>query len=227
MLKKFFRKRLDIHRPAFIQIYLQNFAEKKSYDILIDDAEFVIIDLETTGLNISKDEILSIGAVRLMANKINIETSLELYLKHSEYYSDSIKVHGILTEGKEEKIEKESALREFLDFIGSSVLVGHNVQFDISMINKELKRFGKIKLANPVIDTKILYERLNGRGHIITKKVTLEQMCHEFGIAINDRHTAPGDAFITAILFVKLLSRLRKRGVTRIKDLLKDNKRLF
>ena len=165
--------------------------------------------------------------MKVCDNKININNCLEIFINQNIGNKESVSVHGILANGKEEKINESDALEKFLDFIGNDILVGHNVDFDVAMINKLLKSFTGIKLKNKILDTRNLYLRLKRGEDIPAKSLSLDTLCEEFGIKKNDRHTAPGDAFITAVLFMKLLNRLNKRGVTQVNELLRDYKKLF
>jgi len=88
--------------------------------------------------------------------------------------------------------------------------------FDIEMINAALKRMGLPKLKNKTIDTGILYKKLEGKKD---SHFNLDVLCEEFNIPKHDRHTAAGDAFITALLFLKIISKLKKERNLHYSDL--------
>ena len=116
---------------------------------------------------------------------------------------------------KIEKFSERNALRKFLEYIGNSVLVAHHAGFDIKMVNKALKRNGLPRLKNRVIDTAVLYKQSRITTNLIdrNKIYSLDEICEAYNIDLNDRHTALGDAYITALVFLKLLARMNKTTV--------------
>ena len=213
--------------PDYWKSYISLFSGEFDKSADIDGIEFSVFDIETSGLNLKRDQILSIGAVRVFQNEIDTANILELYLKHENYNTESVHIHGILGSGRENKIDEAKAIERFVNYIGNSVLVGHNVEFDISMINRSLKKLTGGKLKNKVLDTRKLYQRLTNAFNIPSKSLSLDSICDEFSISKSDRHMAAGDALITAILLVKLVNRLKKRGVNQIGELLRNTSTLF
>ncbi len=122
------------------------------YRFLFEEApldEVVVFDTETTGLNPKKDEILSIGAVKLKGNKILMSEKFELFVKPTrEINEQSIKIHQIRNIDLQNGCEAREAITKFLRFIGSRPLVGYYLEFDIKMINKYLKPYLGITLPN-------------------------------------------------------------------------------
>ncbi|MCC4211551.1 3'-5' exonuclease [Leeuwenhoekiella parthenopeia] len=212
----FFQKTPD--PPAFYKEYAVLFTGLE--DPAPEDARFVVFDTETTGLNKQTDRILSVGAVELRGNRINLSNSLELYVEQEVFSKDAVAIHGILKENsKYQKISEEEAVKQFLNYIGNSVLVGHHIGFDVGIINYALKRLGAPKLKNKTIDTGVLHKRTVHLVNITNpdKVYSLDELCEELNIARTDRHKAIGDAYITALAFLKILSRLKKPK--RLKDL--------
>jgi DNA polymerase-3 subunit epsilon len=179
------------------------------------------LDTETTGFCFDDDRILCIGAIAVKGNKILVKDGFEVYLEQSIFKADTVSIHGILKSEKVKKLEEKEALIQFLDFIKDSALVAHHAGFDIGMINKALKRHHLGRLKNEVLDTGILFKRSKHSVNIIdpNKKYTLDEIALELKITPKDRHTAAGDAFITALAFLKILPRLNKDGKMRYKDL--------
>ena len=186
----------------------------------IEDARFIIFDTETTGIHKQTDRMLSLGAVELTWNRINLSNSLELYVEQEVFSKDAVAIHGILKENsKYTKISEEEAVKTFLQYIGNAVLVGHHIGFDVGIINYALKRLGAPKLKNKIVDTGVLFKRTVHLVNITNpdKVYSLDDLCEELNIPRTDRHKAMGDAYITALAFLKILSRLKK--VKRLKDL--------
>lgn len=183
---------------------------------------FAVIDTETTGLNPGKDKILSIGGVKVFNGAMDIAQALDIMLQQDRKpQQEDIAIHGILPVAHSNQLSVEEALELFLDWIGSAVLVGHHVNFDLAVINKALERCGCGKLRNISLDTITLARRTQGgRQFEDAAKCSLDALADQFSIPLHDRHTAAGDAFITGILLLKLLNRLEGRGIHTLKDLL-------
>ena len=195
--------------PFFWVEYLKKF--KTSQPNTIENTRFVVFDTETTGLETSTDRILSIGAISIFNNVIDVSDNFEVYLKQNEFKSETVEIHGILKEGNLLKLTEAEALEQFINYLGNAVLVAHHTAFDIEMINAALKRLNLPNIKNKSIDTGMLYKKLDGKKDT---HFSLDVLCNEFNIPKHDRHTASGDAFITAIAFLKIVSKLKQeRGV--------------
>lgn len=204
--------------PDFFKSYLKTFKEKQPKSI--ETTRFVVFDTETTGLDITKDRILSIGAVAINNNTIDVSDSFELYLKQDEFNAETVEIHGILKEGNLTKIEESDAIEQFITYLNNSVIIAHHAAFDIEMINMALKRMELPKLKNKNIDTGILYKKLEGKKD---NHFNLDVLCDEFHIPKHDRHTASGDAFITALLFLKIISKLKLERMVHYSDLFRTS----
>jgi DNA polymerase III subunit epsilon len=229
----FSRKKIDIpeNAPDFVKDYLRvmQSATKKTNQSIIE-TRFVVFDTETTGLDFRKDKILSIGALTVQENQIKVVDSFELFILREDITGgEAVDVHGILKKGKKIKIPETEAIAKFLNFCGDSILVGHHIGFDIAIINQLLTEKYGIKLHNQVIDTMLLHQRVafmeSYDSRFIPDNPSLDALAKLFDIDTKDRHKALGDAYITGIVFLKLLNQLKKRGVTTIGRLL--NNRLY
>ncbi|MDO6759234.1 3'-5' exonuclease [Tamlana sp. 2_MG-2023] len=196
--------------PDFWLEYLEGFKGKMNKNI--QSTRFVAFDTETTGFDFNEDRVLSIGAVSFIDKKIEVSKSLELYIKQDVFKAESVKIHGLLKNSKVEKQTELEAIKSFLAYIKSDVLIAHHANFDRNMINKMLERHGLGKLKNKFIDTGHLFKK---SVHLIYKDedqpFTLDELAKELNVPLVDRHTATGDALITALIFLKTLSRLDKR----------------
>ncbi|PLY11914.1 3'-5' exonuclease [Sulfurimonas sp. CVO] len=181
----------------------------KNFKFLFDEdksGELVVVDTETTGLNTKKDEILSIGAVKIKDNKILTSQTFEVFLKNSkEIDSSSIKIHGIRPfDLKNAKTTKEGIL-EFLNFVGSRPLVGYYLEFDVDMINKYTKEILGITLPNRMIEVSEIYFdksiSLIPQGNIDLRFDTILKNCD---IPNMGTHNAVNDAIMTAMIYLKL-----------------------
>jgi DNA polymerase-3 subunit epsilon len=187
--------------PKFWETYLSYFNENQSKEL-----RFVVFDCETTGFDYKTDRILSIGAVAIQNSQIIVGDFMEVFLHQDIFNPESVTLHGILREGKEEKVVEAEAIIRFLDFIKDATLIGHQVDFDIEMINQALDRLDLGKLQNQAMDTDVMYQKLKSLPQ--EQQSSLDELCDIYKIKKSDRHTASGDAFITALLFLKLKKKL-------------------
>ena len=194
--------------PTFWKSYIETFKEKQNTSL--ENIRFVVFDTETTGLDTKKDRILSIGTITVISNTLKVADSLECYLKQGLFNAEAVKIHGLLKEGTYKKATEEEAIIQFLAHIKNAVLVAHHAAFDIAMINQALKRLSLPKLKNKVIDTGHLYKKT--KLDTSKKHFSLDYLSERFKIPQHDRHTASGDAFITALLLVKLIGALKKNN---------------
>lgn len=224
MICNWFKKeRTQDETPSFWENYRRLMQHPLSAATPLNDIPFVVFDTETTGLDPRKDRILSIGALRVQNWSIPLDNHLEL-LVQQQYEPDSanVEIHGILPGEPGERLTEEETTRQFVDYAGNSVLVGHHAAFDLKVLNQALKRLNTGPLQNEVLDTAQLARRLHPTAHFQNPgDYRLDRLCERFGVPLNDRHTAAGDAFLTAVLFLKILGRLEKRGLRHLKDLLR------
>lgn len=214
----FFSKKKQLEFPDFWWAYEEHF--KHPLPEPIKDNTFIVFDTETTGFNLTRDRMLCIGALKLKDNNIVVKDSFEVYIEQEHYDVESAEIHGILKKSKRERISELEALKQFLVYIKNHVLVGHHVMFDVNMINAALKRNGLPKLKNENLDTESLYERTLLISTVVQKKdrYTLDDLAKKFSISRKDRHTALGDAFITAIAFLRTIEKLKPK---KLKDLIR------
>ncbi|MBL4745932.1 MAG: 3'-5' exonuclease [Flavobacteriaceae bacterium] len=202
------------NHPEFWKSYLALFKNQEPQTF--DNCRFVVFDTETTGLAPKTDRMLSIGAIALRKNTLFVSDTFDHFVQQSHFNKKTVAIHGITKNAPGEKLTEQEALEGFINYIGNSVLVAHHAAFDIAMLNAALKRSGLSPLKNKTIDTGILYKKLKNSHQ---KHLTLEQLCFHFNIPTHDRHTASGDAYLTAILFLKIISRWKKERPVHFKDL--------
>lgn len=197
--------------------YVWDTSDKSSDEDLLGDintARFVVLDTETTGFDYEKDRILCIGAIVLQNNTISIQDSFEIYIEQEHYNKATAQIHGILKDFVLDRPKELEALQQFLAFLGDSIIIAHHTAFDVTMINKALERNGLPELKNRTLDTAKLYKKTLLSSYLLERKdhYTLDDLADKFDISKKDRHTALGDAYITAIAFLKILKKLREKG---------------
>jgi DNA polymerase-3 subunit epsilon len=174
----------------------------------IENVRFVALDCETTGLNPRSDRIVTIGTVALQGNEILIEDSFEALLKISGN-TGAVEVHGVTRDESREGMDEPQALEMLLDHLRDGVIVGHHIGHDIACLNAGYERHWGFSLSNRSLDTMSLTLHLERAGAFSGRPpihdFTLDALCEMFGVIPHGRHTASGDAFLTAQIFLRLL----------------------
>lgn len=182
----------------------------KNYLSLFDNDDeksqkrYVVFDMETTGLDWREDVILSIGGIGVASNAIHVGDYFEVSIKQDGFSPQSVALQGALKD--DEKVVEAEALIQFLNFAKDAILVGHNVNLDIEMLNQALKRLDLGRIKNPLMDTNVLYQRWKDLPD--DTQTTLDEVCDALKIKKNELHTASGNAYITALIFLKLKKKL-------------------
>ena len=174
----------------------------------IEQVRFVVLDSETTGLNPRKDRIVTMGAIAVLNHEILIEDSFEALLK-VEYNSSAVTVHGVTRDESRGGLDEPEALDQFLRYLGDGIIVGHHIGHDVDTFNAGYERHFGFRMENPSLDTMELALHLERDGAFAGRDAiqdfSLDALCTLFNIVPHDRHTAAGDAFITALVFQRLL----------------------
>ncbi|MFV5696445.1 PolC-type DNA polymerase III [Flavobacterium sp. LB3P122] len=190
-------KNLNKEYPEFWKTYLAKFDKKST--------RFVVLSTETSGLNPVKDVILSIGSFAVVDNSIFIGDSFETVLLQYKFLHDNGLSNEFIVESKMKKLGEAEAIQTLIEYIGNAILVGHHIDFDVDMINAALERFDCGRLKNEALDVDVMHRKLND---INDKQFSLDELCTAYNIPKSDRNSSAEDAYKTALLFLKLKSRL-------------------
>lgn len=217
----FWKPKKNKEYPEFWKTY-ESLFNKKAKKRSIRETRFVAFDTETTGFDYNEDRVLSIGAIAVNNCVIDVSDQLEVYLEQEVFNTITVEIHGIRKNPNITKHTEAKALQMFIEYIGSAVLIAHHADFDRKMINEALGRQGLGKLKNQFLDTGVLFKKTK---HIIyvsgnpNKSYSLDELATDLKISMSDRHTASGDAFITALAFLKIIPKLRVLKDYSIKEL--------
>ena len=203
--------------PSFIDRYRTCFDTTWTDETPIDQVRFVVLDSETTGLNPRTDRIITLGAVAVSAHEILLEDAFHALLKIDENTS-AVTVHGITRDEARAGMAEQDALAGFLDYLGDGVIVGHHIGHDIGALDAGYERGWGLRTMNRSLDTMDLALHLERDGAFAgrppIRHFTLDALCGRFDVIPHDRHTASGDAFLTAQLFLRLLRLAARHGRT-------------
>jgi DNA polymerase-3 subunit epsilon len=199
--------------------YHAAFAETWSDQTPLEQVRFVVLDCETTGLDVRRHRIVSIGAVAVLQGQIALGDAFEALLR-VRFNTAATLVHGITRDESRDGLDEPEAIALLLDYLADAVIVGHHIGHDLTMIDAALARYGDARLANRHIDTGELVLALQADGAFAGQPaltdLSLDGLCTRFGVVPYDRHTAPGDAFLTAQVLLRLLPVARRWGRGRL-----------
>jgi len=176
------------------------------FDEVTEDEEFVSFDCETTGLDVKKDEILSIGGVKIIKNKIELSESFEKYIKPENHIGEeSIKIHHIRPIDMQNSIDAKVAIEEFLHFIGNRTLIGYYIKFDIAMINRYAKKLIGTTIPNKSIElSSMYYKRYQKESAHEFVDLKFDTIMGELNLPKLGQHDAVNDAVMSAMMYLKL-----------------------
>ncbi|MCB1824516.1 MAG: CBS domain-containing protein [Candidatus Competibacteraceae bacterium] len=170
----------------------------------------VVLDTETTGLDVSRDRIVQIGAVRVARGHVQPnETFLTLVNPGIPIPPASTAIHGIGDAAVQSAPSFETIKPNLDAFLGDAVIVGQSVGFDLAILLRETRRIGDRWHPPHFLDTKLLDAALNGDS----RERSLDELMAALGVSIGHRHTALDDARATAEIFVRLLPLLASKGI--------------
>jgi DNA polymerase III subunit epsilon len=203
--------------PPFIARYRGLFETTWADDTPVDQVRFVVLDSETTGLDPRHDRLITIGSVAVRAGEIQIDDSFDALIRVDENTS-AVAVHGVTRDESRGGIEEPEALERFLDYVRDGVIVGHHIGHDVATFDAGYERHWGMRLLNRSMDTMdlTLYLEQDGAfaGRPPIRQFTLDALCEMFDVIPHDRHTAGGDAFITAQVLLRLLKLAARCGRT-------------
>ena len=183
-------------------------------DKKIDEEEFVVFDIETTGLNSHFNKIIEIGAVKIKAGRI-IDRYSQLINPGISIPYHITEITSITNEQVANQPKIDEAIEKFVEFVGDAVLVAHNAPFDMGFIKRDVKKCLNINLENSVIDTLQMARDLFPD----LKKYGLGDLNKVLGLALENHHRAVDDSQATANMFIIFLEKYKEKGIEYLKDI--------
>jgi DNA polymerase-3 subunit epsilon len=184
-------------------------------ELLLEEATYVVVDLETTGLRPGQSGICEIGAVRI--RRLEVEAEFETLVNPGmRMAAGAAAVTGLRDAQLRSAPPPAVAVRRFLEFAGDAVLVAHNARFDLAFLDRETERLTGSRIAAPVVDTVGLARRLLA-GRV--PRASLAQLSWFVGTSVRPCHRALPDAQATAEVLLVLIGLAQERGARTVADL--------
>lgn len=192
----------------------------------INYRKYVVVAAELTGLDLQKDSLLSIGAIRMDGSRIELGKTFYKAVKPKSIS----KFRTLISSGNtqldwEEKPDIEQILNEFADFCSKDIIVGHFVYVGMNFLDKAAGKIISPVIFNPMLDTSLIYEYLKENHPVLRRflsysgDINLSKLARRFGIASGGPHNPLKEAFITAQLFQRFIHMLVNMGIKKMEDL--------
>lgn len=216
-----FGPKLELPQDVGLRLDKWQSIKNKSEQDALADTTFVIVDVETSGLNPKRDRLLAIGACVLRGNQLWAGAGFERILYHEEVSSkENILVHGIAPGEQAAGLPVDQALLDFLEFAGKHVLVAYHALFDRTAINRATRETLGIRMPNRWLDLAHLAPALYPEARM--PLASLDDWLGRFNIQVQSRHRAMDDVLATGELMLILLKRAQQRGFTKVGALLAE-----
>ncbi|MNF60915.1 DNA polymerase III PolC-type [compost metagenome] len=199
--------------PAEVQQRLDRLPDATALsECSLREQRWVVLDLETTGLNMNKDRVLSIGAVVIEDGAIDFSQQFERTLQCAEVkLGPSVLIHGLGPSAIAAGSDPAEALLELMEYIGDSPVLAFHAPFDQHMLGRALKDHLGYKLQHPFLDVADMAPLLCPQAHI--REAGLDDWIDWFKLEVFERHHASADALATAELALILFSRARQQQI--------------
>ena len=173
---------------------------------------WVVVDLETSGLNMNRDQVLSIGAVVIEDGAIDLSQQFERTLLRTHHkVSPAVLIHGLAPSAIAAGSEPVQALLDFMEFVGESPLLAFHAPFDQHMLGRALKESLDYQLEHHFLDVAEIAPMLCPQANF--RKASLDDWTNFFGLQAQERHHASADALVTAELALILFSHARRQQI--------------
>ena len=217
LLQRWFAKpRLDSRQASRLASWQALPANATS--VSFKDARCVVLDVETTGLNLATDTLISIGAVAIVNGRISLGDTFSVILQQrNSSRKENILVHGISGSEQREGVTPADALLSFLEYLGKAPLVAFHVAFDETMVRRAMRQHLGLSFRHPWLDLAYVMPALC--PDLMHSHRSLDDWSRHFDIRNENRHNALADALVTAQLLLIAVSRLQKEGQASYKDL--------
>src|SRR5699024_10103061 len=176
----------------------------------------VVVDVEATGLNTRKDDILAIGAVAVEKGGMAFKDTFYCVLNREHTVNDAVLIHRLGPEALAQGVSVEEGLLAFLEFVGVAPLFAFHSPYDEQLLVRECKQHLHYRFANAFVDVAQMAPLLTQASLV---DATLDDWLNVFNLPMLQRHNALADAYATAKMLIMLLNKTHKAGITELSQL--------
>ena len=213
---KWFRKAPELREKETLRLAALAAPEVSKQPL--QQQRFVVVDLETSGLNTLKDKILCIGAVTIENSAISLGDQFSCTLRRANHaVSESVLIHQIAPSEVAAGVRPEKALLSFMEYVGGSPLLAFHANFDQRMLVREMDDAFSYDLHHAFYDVAEIAPLLYP-DHCM-RNPGLDDWVSFFGLQVLQRHNASADAMVTAELMLILLRRAQQQGIDSLEQL--------
>lgn len=197
------------------------------------EARYVVLDVETSGLNERRDSLLAIGLVEIEDGRIRLDRCWHTMVRPPEgllVAADSIRIHGLMRNELATAPTFEEVLPALIERLAQRVLIVHVSRIDVGFLNRALKQHYGSKLHGPILDTARIAISMHQRAQMLGEvshdmpmpAIQLRGLAGSFGLPVYGQHDALNDALTTAQVFLAQATRLAQQGKHTLKALLRS-----
>ena len=204
------------NQPAFIRDYCEQTHRFLTLKKPLEKIRLVALDTEASGFEVGKDRLLSIAVIEILQHQIQLDQCVEWLVYQSGMVANqATEIHGILPSDTLTGQPESDVLEELLPHLSGAIVIGHQIWFDALMLNDALRRNFGIGFRNPTVDVGLMamneLQPFRKTGYINQRPPNIEDLCAHLGLPITERHTAEGDAYMAAEIFLLLCGQIRQR----------------
>jgi DNA polymerase-3 subunit epsilon len=211
-LAKLFGNKLNLTEQQLLRLQAWKNLPPTALSNSVSEMRCVVVDVETSGLNLMKDRLISIGAIAVVNGQIALADSFYIVLQQETASNkENILLHGIGGSAQTDGVPPVDALLSFLEYLGKDPLVAFHVVFDQTMIRRSISQYMGVSFKHPWLDMAYIMPALNAR--LADRLRTLDDWNGHFDIHNEARHNALADAMVTAQLFQVGLAQARNKSI--------------
>ena len=215
---RIFRRRPALPPPLEERLRAWKALRRKGAATELARDRLVVVDVESSGLNLVRDRLIAIGAVALEGGRIVLSDSFETVLRQETTSPrENILIHGIGGTAQATGAPPQEALLDFLTYLRGDPLVAFHVTFDETMIKRAMKQFLGLDFRHDWLDLAYVAPALDPEAANTCR--ALDDWLNRFGIVNPARHNAMADSACTAQLFQILLEKAHRQGIYRYAEL--------
>lgn len=214
LISRLFAPRRQLSTQAFDQLQCWLSLPKTDLHAPFETSRYVVLDVETSGLNPTRDKLIAIGAVAVVSGRINLDDAFEVVLQQpTPSAHDNILIHGIGGMAQSVGCDPDKALLDFLLYAGNAPLVAFHAAFDEAAIRLAINKYLRAEFKQPWLDLAYLAPALY--PELSQHHRSLDDWIDQFGIGNFARHSALADAYSTAQLLLILMNASKQTANTR------------